>query len=282
MDFYYNELSEFPYCHTKNEMSVRVERYALLLKAINNNIEGGNRIRYEDGIGNVMLDESTSLATYCRSSDNRLKAETALVVSMAIKPYLDDESQADGYTNATVMTEDGEKTCFGLFYAYLNGSCAVSFASSKQWSDNFFHLQLESRNKHKTKKEICSLSSQDDFANIQVIKWIAKNIKLKIPKSSKEASEKECHLREDHGRDVLSKHFDKMRNFPFVEKCVNSLPFQPNAKAYIGKIKKVGLVEIVLNKTSKGLGLVVKTTARNLLETYRCAYILEEELAGKQ
>ncbi len=64
---------------------------------------------------------------------------------------------------------------------------------------------------------------------------------------------------------------------PYVEGIINSLPFNPAQVKPIKSVKADGKVEIVLTDTDKGLGLVAKTTGRNLKETRWIAnYIVKE------
>lgn len=63
----------------------------------------------------------------------------------------------------------------------------------------------------------------------------------------------------------------------YVEKIVNSLPFNPHDRNFIRKVKEDGLVEIVMIWTDRKYGMVIKTTGRNIRETRKIAQIIQEK-----
>ena len=53
---------------------------------------------------------------------------------------------------------------------------------------------------------------------------------------------------------------------------MNSLPFDSESNEFISRICDNGLIEVRLIRTDKGLGMILKTTARNHMEaTYMAA-----------
>ncbi len=69
----------------------------------------------------------------------------------------------------------------------------------------------------------------------------------------------------------------RIRNSKYVESIINSLPYNPHCNCFIKKVYADGKIEIVLTKTDKGLGLILKTTGRNLKETEEISKKLMDE-----
>lgn len=97
-----------------------------------------------------------------------------------------------------------------------------------------------------------------------------------LKKSSKKPEDKEIHLRDDPGKDVLMHWAKRFVNSPYVEGIINSLPFNPRATEPVKTISDDGLIELVLTKTDKGCGMVIKTTGRNKKETEEIVKIIRE------
>lgn len=76
---------------------------------------------------------------------------------------------------------------------------------------------------------------------------------------------------------VFNELSKKIIQSPYVIGIVNSLPFNPSERKFIKRIRANGNIEIVLTDTDKGLGLVVKTTGRNIRETKLIAQILQKK-----
>ena len=88
-----------------------------------------------------------------------------------------------------------------------------------------------------------------------------------ILKDETPADKKQIKLRDDHGKDILQAFSDKLCRSPYVVKIINSLPFNPNHKDPIKKCTEDGLIDFILTWIDLGLGLCIKTTGRNKIET---------------
>jgi hypothetical protein len=87
--------------------------------------------------------------------------------------------------------------------------------------------------------------------------------------------EKNICLRDDHGMDILRKFAERIIRNDYVEGVLNSLPFNGKTSRFIRRIKRNGLIEIVLHWEDGGYGMVLKTTGRNYRETEAIANILK-------
>lgn len=101
-----------------------------------------------------------------------------------------------------------------------------------------------------------------------------KDFPVHLRRSQIEPENKKINLRDDHGIDILKHWAKRLVNNPYVEKIVNSLPFNPRTTNPIKKVHDNGLVELVLTKTDAGYGMVVMTTGTNKKETEEIAGIL--------
>lgn len=107
----------------------------------------------------------------------------------------------------------------------------------------------------------------------------AKQTLSQIPKDETPPELKAIHLRDDHGKDILTEFSKKIRRSPYVKKIVNSLQFNPRRVDPIRRTTADGLVEFVLTWTDAGYGICIQTTGSNLLETNVIALHLKSEFA---
>lgn len=98
-----------------------------------------------------------------------------------------------------------------------------------------------------------------------------------IPKDETDPERKTINLRDDHGKDTLQAFAEKIRHSPYVKKIINSLPFNPKRTNPIRRTYPDGIIEFVLIRTDRGLGLCIQTTGRNLAETNSIALHLAKE-----
>ena len=98
-----------------------------------------------------------------------------------------------------------------------------------------------------------------------------------IPQNNTPSEKKTIKLRDDHGQYILQDFSEKIRRSPYVEKIINSLPFNPQQKNPIKAIKADGIVEFVLTWTDAGLGICIQTTGRDLKQTKTIAIHLAEK-----
>lgn len=98
-----------------------------------------------------------------------------------------------------------------------------------------------------------------------------------IPQTDISPDKKTIHLREDHGKDILSAFAKKLVQSPYITKIINSLPFNPYQNHPLRATKENGIIELVLTDTDQGLGLCVQTTGRDIKETSAIAIHLVDK-----
>ncbi|MEI7556911.1 putative CRISPR-associated protein [Candidatus Chlorohelix sp.] len=100
-----------------------------------------------------------------------------------------------------------------------------------------------------------------------------------LPKCKEKPEEKRLAFKDGEDKPPIVALARRLILSPFVCEIVNSIPFHP------GEINRIrpnqnfenGLVEIVLPKTDKGLGMVIRTTGRNPAETKQIADLLAKQ-----
>ena len=98
-----------------------------------------------------------------------------------------------------------------------------------------------------------------------------------ILKDETPAHRKQISLRDDHGKDILQAFCDRLCRSPYVVRIINSLPFNPRQRNPIKKCTEDGLIDFVLTWTDPGLGLCIKTTGKNKIETNTIAIHLQDK-----
>jgi putative CRISPR-associated protein (TIGR02619 family) len=101
-----------------------------------------------------------------------------------------------------------------------------------------------------------------------------------IPQDRTPPEDKSISLRDDHGKDTLQAFAKKIRRSPYVQKIINSLPFNPRRIDPIRRTYPDGKIEFVLTWTDPGLGICLQTTGRNLAETTAIALHLKSEFSS--
>jgi hypothetical protein len=279
---FFNELSMRPLCTSKEEVQSRMDRF---VETVKGTIKTGvKRIRYEHGLEGVKLTEDLSLQQYCLEKGNKTRGD--FLFSCVRKPYLGKEDTAyekytTSYDNVKLIKNNKSKVeCLGgLYCAHLMESFCIGFQSESFWENIFFDLELEKQGKV-TKASIACISNPADFDSPLFINWIIRlwgDSFLELKKSFKQPKDKSIHLSDDHGKNILNNFAKRLVNEPYIEEILDSIPYQPHEKECIHRIYPDGTIEFVLTDTDKGLGLIIKTTAKTLLEATVAASYLKNK-----
>lgn len=273
--------SRTPQMISDGEVENIVRNYANVIKCAGN--LGYKKVRYETGLDDVMLTQNESLKSYCgkHSRDNSCQ----LLLSTVRRPYIDetDEQKVEQYIlNQYRLKMDGQEyddMCFCA--AYLANSFLVGLDVIPIWKNLKYSLSINSDNEELEEPLYCVVS-EEQYQDREFSKWIDEHDIIdgaSIIKTSVEPSKKKIHLRDDHGKDLLTAHAHRILNSPFVIEIINSTPFKQYAKQYVDEVKANGQIEIVLMNTDAKFGMVVQTTGRNLKETIWIANELKKKYA---
>lgn len=160
----------------------------------------------------------------------------------------------------------------GLTWAYCFDTLAISLLTNSKWDcSNLFANDWADSNKD---VNVHHASTEKNIDELQL--WIESLKECRLLKTSISPKDKKCNLRDDHGKDELQKFWNKIKNCEYIEKCINSLPYNSDCHRFIKSVKQKGIIELVLNWTDKGFGMVVQTTGRSIRESLKIADIISE------
>ena len=161
----------------------------------------------------------------------------------------------------------------GFLWAYTYETLAFSLLTNIKWNCDSISVVDKS-----DKDKSISIHHAATVANIDSQKnWIDSLKQIVLLKANIPIEQKQFHVRDDHGIDVLKNFWNKLKNCEYVISCINSLPFNSFDKELIINVKQNGQIELVLYWTDKGLGMVIQTTGRNIRETQKIADIIAEK-----
>jgi len=275
MELIFNELSEMPLCSNKTEVFERVDRFIATYKEANK--FGFNKIRFHKGYESFNLLENYTLSDYSNEAQHS-RTKGLLLRGLFKMPFIHDHSEEEKQyiESSFVLKKDkAEINPYGLAAAYLYSVPAISFLSEVFWEDCVFDITIKA-SEEKQEKIYC-ISKPEHLNEQSLIDFIESNFPVELSETQLVAEKKTIKLRDDHGKDILEDFSKRIVNSKYVVSVINSLPYNPNCRNFIKEVYPDGKIEIVLTKTDKGLGLVIKSTGRNLRETENIAKRLTEE-----
>lgn len=274
----FNELSFKNKVKTEHDAKALMENLISTCKSAYTN-EFKN-LRMESDAFYAELAEGYSIFSWLRDKTvNRTLKDTFM--SIRKSPCLEEDGDEDErevveehYINYNYFIDQQENLEFhnlkihGLAISYLYDSLAVSLANNRFWEQC-----------------IITLRKSDSQGSINILtrnistplhvnthkEWIDEWRSITLIESSLDISEKSIELRDDHGKDVLTRFAKRLIKIKYVNHVINSLPFNPKETDFIKEVYGDGKIELVLTKTDQGLGLVVQTTGRDLAETQKIA-----------
>lgn len=279
MEACFNELTLNPLCVTSQEISERISQYVdVVARAYD---EGFKKICYSKALDEIAISENETLAGYCYK--NMRNSKVLLLLSTQKRPYIGENDALivqDCYLkeNAYYCCNANEQLkAEGFTAAYAKNTICVGMFVTPEWCKAEYEIKVTDDVAGEKKVTWICVTDACHFDMECYKLWYDLNSPLSLEKYLMEPKGKKVNLRDDHGKDILDKHAEKLKQSPYVVEIVNSLPFNPQARDYIHRVRENGLIEIVLTDTDRGLGLLVKTTGRNLRETKRIAEILKEK-----
>lgn len=290
MEAYFNELSCYPLCASKENAKERAYKFASLLSTAKQ--KKINVVRCPDqGIADILLCEDYTVADLC--NENSRGSKELLLLSMLHPPYYEPDSEEEesyikGVFTTAVSDDTGEikdKEAYGLSAACLKKSIGLNFCSCQFWEIQKEYTVIEDCKGNKTVHKILSFSLPEDFDTEFYMQWQVKTQPRNFFDCGIVPKKKCCNLSSDHhGNDKLMA-FAKASLFPlpYITKVVTSIGYTPHSETFVKNIQiKANRIEIVLKWTEEGLGMVVQTTARNELELRQIADELEKLFGNRR
>ena len=273
MDLVFNELSIEPLAEDKTNAFERVDLF--LTTFVRARKYRFNVIRLNEYFGNIKLLDDYTFEDFCNEPTNKTK--NTLLRGLFKYPFIDDNSEEEDkfiQSNFYLIKNETEVETYGLASAYLYSTLGIGFLSEEFWNNCKHKLSIKGETNYIA--DIFCCSKPDHFDDIELQEFLDLKSPLELVKTDINPEYKLIALRDDHGKDTLEEFANKIRKSPYVISIVNSLPYNASCINFIKKTHSNGLIELVLTNTDKGLGLVVKTTGRNLRETNAIAKMIED------
>lgn len=273
----FNDLSSIPRCTNEAETEQRMTLYIQVLQKAG--LKGIKKVRYADDLTTILLRDGYSVQDYCNS---HMKIDAArLVLSMATKPQVpeEDDDVLELYLDTeTYVIKDQPMRADGFNAAFCMGTYCIGFASDTFWLMPQFRINVSSNDVSESYTWYC-VSTPAHFQDAGFQEWLEQFLPLDLQTSSLIPTNKIISLRDDHGKDKLQEHAQRLVNSPFVEGILTSLAFNNHSRSYVSKQSDFahGLIDVVLYWESHGYSMRVKTTGRNIRETVAIADILTKK-----
>lgn len=272
MDLYFNELSVSGL--TEDTIYEKVVLFAKVVREARQ--QGFRNLRFERNMREVMLSHDLSFATFCEI--NRKDPIIKALFSIQGYPYFTDKDGEESFllNDYMVVMPDGHKeSVFGIAAAVYYRSCAVSLNTSP-WESILHKVFIVSDCSNRT-EYVLSISDMDHFDTKEFSDWADAYLPEPELISSKSIPmDKKINLPDHHGKDILYEFSKRLVKSPFVEEIINSIERKPKEKDFIYSLHDGNLVDIRLNKHG-GIGVVVRTTAKNNRQLRAIARRLEEQ-----
>ena len=278
---FFNDVSITPLCSTDDEVTERINEFVDILEFCG--FLGFKKVRFNSFAGDIELKKGffvrDYLAVHARGNGNR----ALLLLNMLKPPYIEDDSVAEErYISHTArLKKDGvEIESEGLASALFSNGFSIGFASEEFWRQNIsFALRItEDATQKCSERKVFCISCLSHFKEAAFIKWSVDSLPLQFRSSDLQINAKRIKLRQDHGIKELGRFSEAIRKEPYIIEVVNSLPFDPNSRK-MTKLKEDGLIEVRLLNTQNKIGIIVRTTARNEMESMYLAADIEKKYA---
>ena len=180
MDAYFNELSCFPLCKSKECAKERAYKFASLLSETKK--QGFNVVRCHDrGMAEILLSQDYSIADFC--NENLRGIKEMLLLSMLHPPYFEPGSEEEKtYIENTFsvsvtndLNQEERKPAYGLSAVHLYNSIGQNLCSCDFWeqSKEYVIYDVDDSGKEKERK-VLSFSNPEDYKTLEYKQWRAK------------------------------------------------------------------------------------------------------------
>ena len=280
MELVFNELSTDNSNGNKKEANQKV---VSLIKCFKASLSSGfQKIRFSCQFHEIEIANDYTLKDWLNETDQRNYKD--ILLGAFRYPFVNPEDvwAEDQYiTHRFYFKENNIKTyCPGLAAAHIYHTLAISFTGRPEFEKNQLGIVKESDDAEDIENiTIHNVFSADCFQNQCIKVFIEQVTELVLIPSGIDPLKKVIKLRDDHGKDTLTEFAKKLCQNNYVVGITNSIPYNRFNSNFIRRTYPDGIIELVLYWTDEGLGLVVKTTGRNLRETREIADILKNEFS---
>jgi len=279
MDLIFNEISANYLTNSDYEAKKRMPDLCDVCKKAKEN--GFSHLRVERKFQTYSLKKGYTIVDWL--NDRSISpTQKSIFLSYRRFPYIEESDESAETTfieKYYYLNEVGElifngKETEGLAVAYIYDTIAVSFPVNEVWQKVYIKL-TEKDHEIEREVEVRHVSLLEHFESHK--NFIEANKEIVLQETELSPYEKTIHLRDDHGKNILTDFAKRLINSSYVVEVINSLPFNSKEGNFIRKTYPDGKIEIVLIWTEKGYGLIIQTTGRNHRETEKIAQVLEEK-----
>jgi len=215
-------------------------------------------------------------------SRDRTRFQLLLAIFHESRFAIDSEEASDEaqerYMGSTFEIDRGHgpERCDMKGWAEINRSLTLGLPADAFWQKPEHEIvEVTSADGERPWSVLC-LTEAGHFDDARYGRWVDESYRSEPEMTSLAPSQKKISFRDDHGTDVLMDKSRQLVNSGYVVEIVNSLPFNPSGRKFAERAFADGLLHVRLPWTDEGLGMVVRTTGRNLVQTERIAARLED------
>ena len=290
----FNEYTAYPLCANDSIANLRFDTLIGLLKHLE--VYGVKRVRYENSIHDIPFLDGISLGDYCqnflrnRTSSNAKQQVNALFLYSRIKKPFVKEGEADfpdnmegaKYLRKTSVFEREFDCPLSLIVAYSLNTFVVGFDNDVGDSCRLSIIRSCAKaGNGKTTSECvdvpCVCKENNCFENMRFVELMSSQNDLPVPEYSDVHKTRMFNLPGHHGLKECKEHGEDLLKTPYVKDVLSSRAFDPKENNYIHKINSDGSIEVRLYWTRLGYGLLISTTAENVVQTHWIAKWLDNK-----
>lgn len=288
----FNECSAIPVCNTQEEAARRFDVLIKLLKHLK--CYGIKHVRHEDSIYDIPFFKEMSLGDFCDSLRDKKnysnERESAFFLYAVMEaPYSTNNNPCIPPENlGSVECRDasiGTGIPLGLLAAYVLKSFSVGFDNNVS---PFYELELsfslceDSEKLDEKKVRVVCVSKENDCCNnLGFIELLSSQSDLNVKQVEVFEKDQNISLPQHHGLDECKKHAKELLSLPYVKGILSSRPFNSRENNYIHRINPDGSIEVRLYWTKAGYGLLVSTSAENIVQAHWIAKYLEKKYGNR-
>ena len=239
----------------------------------------------------IVIDEDTSEKLYKAIFTGSSEERNTLVSwfqRIYVGPNDDDGNRLNDCDYEMMLSPEAGVKSFAFGLAHRNRSVTLGLCPSCFWErPNPVYLVKETSigedgSIRTIDFDAVCITKEAQVSTLRVQDWIAANREFEEEPPPTPCAipieQKAIHIDDKHhGREILLDFCKQIIKHEFVEGVVDSLPFDSTTKRFRLKSYPDGTVDLRLHWTKWGLGIKVKTVARNLRQAMRIAEILEEK-----
>jgi len=279
MTLVFNELSFLPLVANDNLLT---DRFIRLIETYRDaNRLGFNGIIFPSNYGEMQVTQTKTFFQWINNIPHQ--GHKNQILSHVKRPFTDDVLEGrievlNRYYFEYPEAGIPQTYCTGLATAYDTERPSTSLSGLPVWENIKIPFQRIINEDFETEPvEVYNIAIPGHLENDEIIQFAENTRPVNLLKSDLQPDQKLIHFREDHGTDILMAFARRITISPYIDRVINSLPFNPNTTRFLRNIAANGQIEIVLHWEDEGYGMVIQTTGRNLRETHAIAEIIRNE-----